>query len=82
MSASRSSCARCCSRWKQVSFNLGVALEDLGREDDAIRAYQAAIASDPNAEDAYFNLSHIYERRGERAAALRALIAYRNLTRR
>ncbi|MBX5481221.1 MAG: tetratricopeptide repeat protein [Myxococcaceae bacterium] len=65
-----------------LSFNLGVALEDLGQEDEAIRAYQAAIAADPNAEDAYFNLSRIYERRGERAAALRALIAYRNLTRR
>jgi tetratricopeptide (TPR) repeat protein len=65
-----------------ASFNLAVALEDLGQEDDAMNAYHQAIAADPDCEDAYFNLSRLYERRGERAAALRALRTYRNLTRR
>lgn len=64
-----------------ASFNLAVALEDQGREDDALHAYHEAIAADPNCEDAYFNLARIYERRGERASALRALRTYRNLTR-
>ncbi len=64
-----------------ASFNLAVVLEDLGQEDAALRAYQEAIAADPDCEDAYFNLSRIYERRGERASALRALRTYRNLTR-
>ena len=64
-----------------ASFNLGVALEDLGRVDEAIAAYQSALAASPDCEDAYFNLARIYERRGERLAALRALRAYRTLTR-
>lgn len=65
-----------------ASFNLAIVLEDLGREDDALAAYHQAIAADPDCEDAYFNLSRLYERRGERAFALRALRTYRNLTRR
>jgi tetratricopeptide (TPR) repeat protein len=63
-----------------ASFNLAVVLEDLGRTDEAIAAYQATLAADPTSEDAYFNLARIYERRGERAAALRALKTYRSLT--
>jgi DNA-binding SARP family transcriptional activator len=55
-------------------------LEDLGRVDEAIAAYQATLAADPTSEDSYFNLARIYERRGERAAALRALKTYRSLT--
>ncbi len=31
-----------------LMFNLGVVLEDLGKIDDAIEAYQAAISEDPN----------------------------------
>jgi tetratricopeptide (TPR) repeat protein len=65
-----------------ASFNLAVVLEDLGRVDDAIAAYQATLAADPTSEDAYFNLSRIYEQRGERAAALRALQSYKKLTQR
>lgn len=65
-----------------ASFNLAVVLEDSGQEDNALTAYHQAIAADPDCEDAYFNLSRLYERRGERAFALRALRTYRNLTRR
>lgn len=65
-----------------ASFNLAVVLEDLGRSDEAVAAYQATVAADPHCEDAYFNLARIYERRGERAAALRALKTYRQLTQR
>jgi tetratricopeptide (TPR) repeat protein len=65
-----------------ASFNLAVVLEDLGRVEEAVAAYQATVAADPAAEDAYFNLARLYGRRGERAAALRALKTYRALTNR
>lgn len=61
-----------------AAFNLGVALEDLGRTAEAIAAYEQAIALEDNA-DAHFNLAGIYERRGEKQAALRHLKAYRAL---
>jgi tetratricopeptide (TPR) repeat protein len=60
-------------------FNLGVALEDLGRFRDAIDAYQRALELDPQNADAHFNLAGLYERRGEKAAALRHLKMYRRL---
>lgn len=63
-----------------ASFNLAVVFEDQSRIDEAIAAYNAAIAADPDCEDAYFNLSRLHERRGDRALALRALKAYRGLT--
>lgn len=63
-----------------ASFNLAVLLEDSGRVDEAIAAYQDTLTEDPTSEDAYFNLSRIYEQRGERAAAIRALQSYKKLT--
>lgn len=60
-----------------AAFNLGVALEDLGRLREAIAAYQRAIELDPGNADAHYNLAGIYERRGEKAAALRHLKACR-----
>jgi tetratricopeptide (TPR) repeat protein len=62
-----------------AAFNLGVALEDLGRLRDAIEAYQRALELDPQNADAHFNLAGMYERRGEKAAALRHLKMYRRL---
>jgi len=62
-----------------AAFNLGVALEDLGRVDDAVHAYRTALAFDPDNADAHYNLAGIYERRGEKQAALRHLKAYRAL---
>lgn len=62
-----------------AAFNLGVALEDLGRIDDAVAVYRKAIALDPDNADAHYNLAGIYERKGEKQAALRHLKAYRAL---
>lgn len=63
------------------AFNLGVALEDRKRYEDAIVAYQSAIAADPAFADAYFNLSGVYEKLGRGASALRHLKTYRQLVR-
>ena len=60
-------------------FNLGVCLEDQGRIDDAVEVYLRTIAADPTSADAHFNLARLYEHRGESAAALRYLRAYRKL---
>ncbi|HEY0140112.1 MAG TPA: tetratricopeptide repeat protein [Thermoanaerobaculia bacterium] len=60
-----------------AAFNLGVALEDLGRTAEAVKAYQKALAMNPDNADAHYNLAGIYERRGEKQAALRHLKAYR-----
>jgi tetratricopeptide (TPR) repeat protein len=60
-------------------FNLGVLLEDLARETDAIRAYREAILHDPGMADAHFNLSLVHERLGEAQLAFRHLLAYRRL---
>lgn len=60
-------------------FNLGVALEDLRMPEEAILAYRTALAADPGCADAHYNLAHLYELRGDGAAALRHLRTYRKL---
>ncbi len=62
-----------------VRFNLGVALDDLGRSEEAEAAYLGALELDPRLADAHFNLSCLYEKRGDRRAALRHMIRYREL---
>jgi len=62
-----------------AAFNLGVALEDLGRMNEARNAYLRAIELDPENADAHYNLAGLYERRGDKAAALRHLKEYRRL---
>jgi tetratricopeptide (TPR) repeat protein len=60
-------------------FNLGVLLEDLKRELEAMEAYQQAIVHDPGLADAHFNLSALHDRLGNAQAAFRHLLAYRRL---
>ena len=62
-----------------AAFNLGLALEDVGRERSAMEAYRAAILADPDFADAHYNLSRVYERLGDRMSALRHLKNYRAL---
>jgi tetratricopeptide (TPR) repeat protein len=61
-----------------LSFNLGVLLEDLGRDADAIGAYREALALDPSLADAHFNLARLFERTDPKAS-LRHLLAYRRM---
>jgi DNA-binding transcriptional MerR regulator len=63
-----------------LSFNLGVLLEDLKRDDEAAMAYREALAQDPALADAHFNLARLHEQAGNPKDALRHLLAYRRLT--
>ena len=63
-----------------AAFNLGTALEELGRRSEAIEAYRRAVAADAEFADAHFNLARLYEQAGKRAAALRHLQAYKQLS--
>lgn len=64
-----------------AAFNLGIALEDLQRVNEAAQAYRQAVEMDPDFADAHYNLANLYERSGERAAAIRHLARYKALTR-
>ncbi len=63
-----------------AAFNLAIVLEDLCRVDEAAQAYRRAIKVDPDFADAHYNLAHLYERSGERTAAIRHLARYKALT--
>jgi len=63
-----------------AAFNLGTALEELGRPSEAIEAYRRAVEGDAEFADAHFNLARLYEQAGKRAAALRHLQAYKQLS--
>ena len=60
-----------------LSFNLAILLEDLGREEEAITAYQEALAHGPLLHDAHFNLARLHEMANRPRDALRHLLAYR-----
>lgn len=68
-----------CGTDSVLLFNLGVVLEDLGKLDEAINAYQGAITEDPNLADGHFNLARLYEAQGKEQHALRHLGQYRRL---
>ena len=61
-------------------FNQGVLLEDLGRMQAALTAYQSAVAEDPGLADGHYNLARLYESLGEPQQAIRHLGQYRRLT--
>lgn len=63
-----------------AAFNLGLALEELGRHRAAADAYNAALTIDPAFADAHRNLSRVYEELGDKVSALRHLKSYRTLT--
>ena len=60
-------------------FNLGVLLEDRNCPQAAAEAYEQAIALDPDLADAHYNLGLLLERLGQRADALRHLMAAHRL---
>jgi len=58
-------------------FNLAVLLEDLEREEDAMRVYREALELDPTLADAHFNLARLHELAGNRRESFRHLLAYK-----
>lgn len=62
-----------------LTFNMGVVLEDLERESEAIAAYHAALVLDPSLADAHFNLARLYERARDAKASFRHMLAYRRM---
>jgi hypothetical protein len=64
-----------------LSFNIALLFEDLQRDDEAARAYLAALALEPTLHEAHFHLSVLHERRQRPREALKHLLAYRRLTR-
>ena len=63
-----------------AAFHLGVALEDLGKTNEAIDAYRRAVESDPFFAEAHLSLARLYEKAGKKTAARRHLKSYRELT--
>jgi tetratricopeptide (TPR) repeat protein len=63
-----------------AAFHLGVALEDLGKINEAIDAFRRAVESDPFFAEAHLNLARLYEKAGKKTAARRHLQSYRELT--
>jgi tetratricopeptide (TPR) repeat protein len=65
---------------REAAYQLGVALEDLGKTNEAIDAYRRALESDPFFAEAHFSLARLYEKAGKKTAARRHLKSYRELT--
>jgi tetratricopeptide (TPR) repeat protein len=64
-----------------AAFNLGVALEDLGRLPEALAAYEQSLEIEPDNPDAHYNAASVCEQIGRPAAALAHLKSYRQLIR-
>src|SRR6185295_3880063 len=62
-----------------LMFNLGVLLEDLGRTQAALEAYQAAVGEDPALAGGHYKLARRYESLGQPQHAIRHLGQYRRL---
>jgi tetratricopeptide (TPR) repeat protein len=64
-----------------IMFNRAVALEDLGRFDEAVSSYKQSLELDSSLADAHFNIARLQERLGDSQGALRHFNAYRQLQR-
>jgi tetratricopeptide (TPR) repeat protein len=70
-----------CAEDALVQFNLGVALEDLGRTREALRHYETSLRIAPDLADAHYNAARLCEALGEPSQAIRHYSAYRRLQR-
>jgi tetratricopeptide (TPR) repeat protein len=61
-------------------YNLGVLLQDLGRNADAAEAYRAALHGDPGMADCHYNLALLCEALARPQEAIRHMAQYRRLT--
>lgn len=63
-----------------LHFNRAVALEDLGKTNDAIVEYERCLELAPSEADAHYNLARLFDGKGDLQSALRHWNAYRRLT--
>jgi tetratricopeptide (TPR) repeat protein len=70
-----------CPNSALIRFNRAVALEDLGRIEQAVSSYELSLKLDPSLADAHFNIARLKERLGDSQSALRHFNAYRKLRR-
>jgi tetratricopeptide (TPR) repeat protein len=61
-------------------YNLGVLLQDLGRNADAAETYRAALHGDPAMADCHYNLALLCEALERPQEAIRHMAQYRRLT--
>ena len=62
-----------------LHFNRAVALEDLGRTEDALASYARCLALAPDLADAHYNAGRLYQLTGDAQKALRHFSSYRRL---
>ena len=60
-------------------FNLALVLEDAGRPEDALDAYQSALVTDPRFADCHYNVALLCESLGDKKNAIRHMAQYRRL---
>jgi tetratricopeptide (TPR) repeat protein len=60
-------------------YNLGVLLEDLKRNAEAMEAYRSALRADPRMADGHYNLALLCEKLGRPQEAIRHMARYRKL---
>jgi tetratricopeptide (TPR) repeat protein len=62
-----------------LHFNRAVALDTMGRLDEAKKGYEQCLGLDPDYADAHHNLAILLDKRGDRRGLIRHLSAYRRL---
>lgn len=70
---------RYCEDDPLILFNHAVALEAMGRNDEALQAYEQSLVLDPHLSDAHQNAALLYSEMGQPQMAIRHFSAYRRL---
>ncbi|MBL8526052.1 MAG: tetratricopeptide repeat protein [Burkholderiales bacterium] len=60
-------------------YNLGVLLDDLNREHEAMEAYERALRGVPDLADCHYNLALLCKKLGRPREAIRHMAEYRRL---
>src|SRR5262249_30226188 len=70
-----------CADSALLHYNRGLALDHLGRADEAAASYEHSLSLDPTLADAHFNLAQLHQEAGDQRGAPRHYNAYRRLQR-
>ena len=61
-------------------YDLGILLDDMGRKNEALEAYEAALRRDPRFADCHYNLALLCEGLRKPREAIQHMAEYRRLT--